>query len=211
MEKKKILGFYDYTVILTYLGAAFAITGIFCSINYRFLLAIICIVMAGICDMFDGRVAFTKNRNHQERLFGVQIDSMSDLINFGIFPAVFVYMYLDRELLAGIVSGAYILCALIRLSFFNVMETERQEKNDKHGTDYLGIPVTASAFLMPLVYISSELFFEHIGNLFIFLLIILGIGFLSGFRTRSPRKLGLILILILVLIEIAGIIFVALQ
>ena len=211
MKKKKILGFYDYTVILTYLGAAFAIAGIFCSINKRFLLAIICIVLAGICDMFDGKVAFTKNRNHQERMFGIQIDSMSDFVNFGIFPAVFVYMYLDRSVLAGVFSGIYILCALIRLSFFNVMEAERQEKNDKHGTEYLGVPVTASAFLLPFVYLSSELFFEHKGNIFIILLIVLSVGFLCGFRTRSPKKLGLIFILIFALVEVVGIIFVALR
>ena len=63
MEKKKVIGFYNYTVILTYIGMLFAFVGILASIRTDFTTAIICLMFAGICDMFDGLVASTRERN----------------------------------------------------------------------------------------------------------------------------------------------------
>ena len=88
--KKKLLGFYDYTVVLTYAGMLFAFCGILEAIGQYYKGAILCLMIAGLCDMFDGAVASTKERNRQEKRFGVQIDSLSDLISFGILPAVLV-------------------------------------------------------------------------------------------------------------------------
>ena len=48
-------------------------------------------MIAGLCDMFDGKIASTMERTRQEKRFGVQIDSLSDLICFGVLPALIVY------------------------------------------------------------------------------------------------------------------------
>ena len=53
--------------------------------------AVICLMIAGFCDMFDGTIASTKERTQQEKCFGIQIDSFSDLICFGALPAIIVY------------------------------------------------------------------------------------------------------------------------
>ena len=90
MKMKKPLGYYDYTVVLTYVGMLCAIIAIFLSINMNYLDAVIFLMLSGVCDMFDGTIAATKNRNANEKRFGIQIDSLSDLISFGIMPAVFV-------------------------------------------------------------------------------------------------------------------------
>ena len=85
-----MLGVYDYTVILTYMSLISATTGILVSlpgyghpyIGVFFLLA------CGLCDAFDGMVARTKkNRTVFHKNFGVQIDSLSDLVAFGVLPA----------------------------------------------------------------------------------------------------------------------------
>lgn len=83
-----MLGVYNYTVLLTYIGM---LTG-----PHRHRLrhgrtdpmgAAVPCFLAGLCDMFDGKIASTKkDRTPQEKRFGVQIDSLSDLICFGVLP-----------------------------------------------------------------------------------------------------------------------------
>ena len=65
--KKRLLGYYDYTVILTYCGMLFAFYGILQVINENYWLAVCCLMLAGICDMFDGTVAATRQRTDRER------------------------------------------------------------------------------------------------------------------------------------------------
>ena len=70
-----MIGFYDYTVILTYLGALAGLLGISLSMSSKFLGAILCMAAALVCDTLDGMVARRKkNRTRQEMLFGIQID-----------------------------------------------------------------------------------------------------------------------------------------
>ena len=88
-----MIGFYNYTVILTYLGTLSGFLGITFAFNEKPLIALICLIFAGLCDMFDGKVASTKQRTQQEKRFGIQIDSLSDVICFGVLPAVIVYQF----------------------------------------------------------------------------------------------------------------------
>ena len=83
-----MLGFYNYTVILTYLGAASGIYGIItCLSRQSPRIGVLCLMLSGLCDMFDGTVARTRQRSDDEKRFGIQIDSLSDLICFGVLPA----------------------------------------------------------------------------------------------------------------------------
>lgn len=70
------LGFYSYTVILTYLGLLSSVYGMTQALEGHFRMAIACLVFSGICDMLDGKVARSKkNRTEDEKKFGIQIDS----------------------------------------------------------------------------------------------------------------------------------------
>ena len=62
-----MIGFYDYTVILTYLSLLSAVTGIGLAVAHHPLLAILCLMFSGLCDMFDGRVARTKKNRTAEQ------------------------------------------------------------------------------------------------------------------------------------------------
>ena len=94
MEKRKMIGFYNYTVILTYISLVSSVIGIAQLFNHNFLTAIFCLMLSGFCDMFDGVVARKhKTRTEQEKVFGIQIDSLCDLVCFGVFPALFNYEY----------------------------------------------------------------------------------------------------------------------
>ena len=85
-----MIGVYDYTVILTYLSLLAGCTGTIIAmsgVGHPYI-GMFLMLFAGLCDGFDGRVARTKkNRTELEKKFGMQIDSFSDLISFGLLPA----------------------------------------------------------------------------------------------------------------------------
>lgn len=199
--KKKVLGYYNYTVILTYGGMLIAFYGILCAINQEFWNAIFCLMLAGICDMFDGTVAATKERTASEKRFGIQIDSLSDLICFGVLPAIFVYMYCEQNKYIGIVCALFVLCALIRLSYFNVMEEERQNKTNERRKTFNGVPVTTLALLLPIVYIIYENKIIKSMLYFPIFLALMGTGFLSTIEVKKPGAVGKTCIVIIGLIE----------
>lgn len=149
----KLIGVYDYTVVLTYLSLLSAVLGIHMASNDHFLTAIICLVVSGICDAFDGMVARSKkNRTEDEKAFGIQLDSLCDVISFGIFPAVLCY-YMGVDGAVGIIIVfLYCLCAVIRLAFFNVIEGKRQQTESGCNKTYRGLPVTSISIILPIAY-----------------------------------------------------------
>ena len=150
-----MIGFYDYTVILTYLGALFGLLGISMSIHGLYVNAILCMAGALVCDTLDGIVARgKKNRTRGEMLFGIQIDSLCDLLSFGVCPAVLFYMLGMRSFLDMALLGGYCLCCVIRLGYFNVLalEAELGTKGDFHG-----LPVVCLDVMVPVVYLLFRL------------------------------------------------------
>ena len=78
-----MIGFYNYTVILTYIGLMFSVLGIMETLHGHWKLAILFLVFSGACDMFDGKIARSKkDRTEEEKRFGIQIDSLCDLDMF---------------------------------------------------------------------------------------------------------------------------------
>ena len=181
-----MLGIYNYTVILTYIGFLSGFAGILCALEGNAAWALNCLVLAGICNVFDGKVASTKkDRTRSEKRFGIQIDSLSDLVCFGVLPAVIVYT-LGRGWLRAVACGAYVLCALIRLAWFNVDEEARQDFDTGRRKVYLGLPVTSAAAVFPLLYGLCILFCWPISILSIFVLLLVAAAFLTPFSIRKP-------------------------
>ena len=80
-----MIGVYDYTVIATYVSLLFGLAGIYASAHENLPAALLFLMLAGLLDAFDGRIARTKkNRTDTEKNFGIQIDSLCDLISFGV-------------------------------------------------------------------------------------------------------------------------------
>ena len=218
-----MLGVYNYTVILTYLGMLFSFAGIhfvFSDIDRSFPLAILCLMIAGVMDMFDGKVASTKkNRTPSEKLFGIQIDSMADIISYGVFPALIVYKLASLngqnsnftqehpvgKIVVICICALYLLCALIRLSYFNVDEMERQEKTDDCRHEYRGLPVTSIALILPFVFIVS--YYSGIKTPPIipcaFLLAVMSFAFILPFKMPKPHFWGKIFMVIIGMAEFA--------
>ena len=184
----KFIGFYDYTVILTYLSLVSAVAGMGLAAEGRFTAAVLCLMASGICDAFDGIVARSKkNRTEDEKSFGIQIDSLCDAVSFGVFPAVLCY-HMGVDGIWGLICLVpYVLCAVIRLAFFNVMEGKRQQSEGGSNKTYRGLPVTSISMLFPPVYL---LRFVLQGRLFTSLLHILlplsAILFILDFSVKKP-------------------------
>ena len=153
------------------------------NINY----ALLCLVISGFCDMFDGAIASTRKRTKKEKRFGVQIDSLSDLICFGVLPAIIVNFKVNNKFTAWI-CGLYVLCALIRLAYFNVDEEERQDKEDGRRKYYLGMPVTMVAVILPLACI----YLPRTGSLFV--LLAASIAFLTPVKLKKAGNISKIIL-----------------
>lgn len=100
-----MLGVYDYTVILTYISLWISIGGMMLSLNGHLDLAVLCLALSGLCDMFDGKIARTKkDRTEIEKRFGIQIDSLCDIVCFGVGPAIICYC-MGMNGIVGVLTG----------------------------------------------------------------------------------------------------------
>ena len=220
-----MIGYYDYTVVLTYLSMLSATTGIMLCLNDigHPYLGMFFLMFCGLCDAFDGKVARTKkNRTEQMKQFGIQIDSLSDLVAFGVLPACigiamlrssiefsifpdFKFLHLaDKttiiKIILTLVAIFYALAAMIRLAFFNVLEEERQ-KTEGGGVNktYLGLPVTSATILLIHIFCKADLTILY----FVFLAIV-GFLFVSRIQIKKPTTKGVLIMIAFGLVE-AGI------
>ncbi len=185
-----MLGVYNYTVILTYLGMLVSFFGISFAVGGDLRSALTCLMISGICDMFDGKIASTMVRTKTEKRFGIQIDSLSDLICFGVLPAMIVCQAASKNQWTLAISGFYLLCALIRLAWFNVDEEERQETTQQPRTVYLGLPVTTVALLLPMLAGICGMAGWSLTWTAPALLLVMALAFLTPFPLKKPALLG---------------------
>ena len=198
-----MIGFYNYTVILTYIGAGCALFGIYSAVgNSNPSLAMLMLMLAGLCDMFDGTVAKTRKRTVQEKRFGIQIDSLSDLICFGVLPAVIGYnLGMQNNVAYYIVLICYTLAALIRLAYFNVMEEERQQTTGGPRTYYEGLPVTNVALILPLVYSFRSYMVPYFPQVYAVCLALIAVAFVLKFKVIKLKLKGMLVCLVVGIAE----------
>lgn len=155
----KVIGVFDYTVVLTYLSLLFAVFGMSQSIYGYYAVAVVCILVSGICDAFDGAVARTKkNRTDDEKMYGIQLDSLCDAVSFGVAPAFLCY-FLGVDGIVGVtLLGIFCICGVIRLAFFNVLEINRQKTEGGCNKVYRGLPITSTSIIIPIAYLFRYIF-----------------------------------------------------
>ncbi len=202
------IGVYDYTVLLTYLSLLSSVFGITQAIGGNFTTAVFCLAFSGVCDAFDGRVARTKkNRTDDEKNFGIQLDSLCDVICFGLFPALICYFLGLKGIIGFGIIAFYCLCAVIRLAFFNVMEANRQKTEGGCAKIYRGLPVTSISIILPLAFWMQFLIPSYAFPILLhFVLLITGFLFILDFKLRKPG-LKTILTLMGLTAVIIGVIF----
>ncbi|MCR4566619.1 MAG: CDP-alcohol phosphatidyltransferase family protein [Pseudobutyrivibrio sp.] len=225
-----MIGVFDYTVILTYLSTISGVVGIIITmtgIGHPYC-GILFLMVSGLLDGFDGKVARTKkNRSEFEKRFGVQIDSLSDLICFGVLPASIGMAQLrvsgiltefkrgsrpdNYSLVLLLVSIAvfYVLAALIRLAYFNATCEERAEEAKEKGKEYFtGLPVTTAALVFPLTLVVHWFARADLTVFYFWVLFIIGIFFISNLKVPKPNKKQFAVIIIIGLVELIATLFI---
>lgn len=204
-----MIGFYNYTVILTYIGLLSSVAGIFLASGVGNMpasprYAIICLMISGLCDMFDGKVARTsKNRTEQEKQFGIQIDSLCDLVCFGVLPSVIGYSVGMKKWLDIPILILFPLCAVIRLAYFNVTEELRQKKTSDVRKIYEGLPVTSVALILPFLYsFRNDIGYEKFPCIYGTVLLLTAIAFITRFKIKKPGMKSMFMFLGLGILEL---------
>lgn len=206
-KKKKVIGFYHYGVILTYISVISAITGICFSVGGNKgplpYVGVICLLISGICDSFDGAVARTrKNRSREDKMFGERIDSLSDLIAFGVAPAMIGFGMKINKWYFIPVYAIFVLCALIRLAYFDVTEEIRMEdENCGKRKFYEGLPVTNVGFILPIFYLVATMFAPQSLGWSLTMVIgylLLAIAFVSPFKVKKLGVKGIFVLMAVV-------------
>ena len=230
-----MIGYYDYTVVLTYLSMLSATTGVMLCLNDigHPYLGMFFLMFCGLCDAFDGKVARTKkNRTDSMKKFGIQIDSLSDLVAFGVLPACigiamlrssiefltfphikFLHLHLaDKstiiKIILTVIAVFYALAAMVRLAYFNVIEEERQETETGVRKTYVGLPVTSSALVFPTILLIHIFCSADLTLLYFLFLAIVGFLFVSDIQVKKPTTKGILVMIGIGIVEAVALAFI---
>ncbi len=141
------------SVLVTYLGVIFGVISMyfafskmaFSDVSYmRY--SLVFLVLAGVCDMFDGKVARMCKRTKEEKEFGIQIDSLADTVSFVVLPIVIMLSLGMTSPFEVIVYTLLVISGITRLGYFNV-----HANLDDPVKYYNGLPVTSTAIIYPVL------------------------------------------------------------
>jgi len=150
---KIFLGYYNKSVILTYIGAAAAVIGMALALSGEMKYAVLCLIVCGVADLFDGMIARRCKRTEEEKEFGIQIDSLTDMVSFAVFPVVISFAMGNTSWYHMVISAFYVLAAITRLGFFNVSVSASSETKF-----YTGLPVTFASLIVVSAFIVGSIF-----------------------------------------------------
>lgn len=207
-KEKKFIGYYSLSVFVTYLGVISAVFGVYLALTRKITLAISCLIISGICDAFDGKIARKTKRTEQEKDFGIQLDSLADMVNFIFLPIAIFYGLGMSTWYNVVIYILFTLGGVIRLAYFNTVATK-----DAPVEYYSGLPVTTTAIIFPLLYILKYCVgFECFKIIYTISMLLTSILFISNFKLKKPKgqaaylflALGIVGIIILFILRLKG-------
>jgi len=176
---------------ITLIGVCIGLSSIKFALDGKFTLAVIAILFAGLMDALDGRIARLIKGTSK---MGKELDSLGDVISFGVAPAFIMYFwnlqYLDK--LGWFVCLIYVVCVALRLARFNVNTSEEPSWKDNF---FEGVPSPAGGIivLMPLIFSFSgfgEFFYKINYDLIVpIFFIIVSLMLISTIPTYSFKKI----------------------
>lgn len=153
IEDTGIQKFIAISDIISLLNMSSGFLSVISSISQNFELAALLMIFAIMFDSVDGWVARKTNRN-DELGFGKNIDSLSDIVSFGVAPAVFVYSTMNTaptivQQIGTAVCLFIVVCGVLRLTRYNVIADKIDTK------DFIGFPIPGIAFIIATLYLSG--------------------------------------------------------
>lgn len=178
-----MLGFWNKSVYITYFGAFAAVAGLLLGIKYANVdYAFVGMIIAAVCDMFDGKIArHLKNRKEIEKDFGVEIDSLADVVCFITIPAITIFLFGLTEIYQIILLSLYVVCGIIRLAYFNVAMSDKNKAIEY----YQGLPVPMSVPIFGLVWLLLKVFSFNANIVYTILVPVVGYLHISKLRIRK--------------------------
>ena len=187
--------------ICSLLGLLSAVLGIYFAIEKNFPAAIIGLLWAVLFDWLDGIVARRmKDRTKEQETLGAQLDSLIDIVSFGVLPAILLLSYGDYGL--WYLPGAFIFIAsgAIRLSYFNVYGLIDNKS-------YLGLSVDSNGLIIPLIFLFESFFSQANFSVILYaLLLVLSALNLSSIRVNKlgGRWIYAVVVYVLILTALFG-------
>ncbi|MER2037530.1 MAG: CDP-diacylglycerol--serine O-phosphatidyltransferase [Solibacillus sp.] len=134
--------------IITITNMSFGGAAIMATLNESYSYSVLLIFIAAFLDRYDGKVA---RKFNQESELGKQLDSMADIISFGVAPALLMYemVLLDAGVTGMMMPVLFIAAGALRLARFNVMDSTGY---------FVGLPITAAGTLLTLSYFFINVF-----------------------------------------------------
>jgi len=175
--------------ILTLIGVCIGLSSIKFALDDRYGIAIIAIVFAALIDGLDGRIARLIKGTSK---VGKELDSLTDVISFGVAPAFIMYFWSLNNLgkFGWLLCLVYVICVALRLARFNINSNEEPSWRDNF---FEGVPSPAGGILvlMPLIYSLSGFEFFKINFEIIVPVLFVTVSFLliSKFPTYSLKKI----------------------
>ena len=175
--KRYFIGVYNLANCVTFLGIAAAVVGICFADQPK--IAMLMLLLSGICDLFDGRVARSFKRTDTEKRFGIQLDSFADTVSFVIFPAVFLVTQ-TRTVWTVLLAIVYVFAGVTRLCWFDITT----DGNTKY---FSGVPVTYMGLFLPLLYAVHALtHFPGVTVAAAALMLVMAVLFVLNIRVKKP-------------------------
>ena len=184
-SRKNMLSFLrDKANLLTVAGLVSSVVGIYFAIKGSFAVAMIAMLWAIFFDWFDGPVArLTKDRDKSHREFGAAFDSLVDLVNFAVFPAIVLLSYGEFSPLFLPGAVALIAAGAIRLSYFGVWGLEGD-------STYVGLSLDINCFLFTFVFLFEKLVDREIFQWVIYAMSVV-LATLNVSSMRMPKMVGI--------------------
>ncbi len=205
--------------VVTLVGLIIGVSSIRFALESAWEKSVYCILIATIVDGLDGRVARMLNATSH---FGAELDSLCDFINFGLCPALLLYLWSFQQYEYKVISWAsimlFVVCMAIRLARFNtaIVETDKTVKNNSNF--FTGVPAPSGAILalIPMILdfeittIISEFSVRNHTLYINFYIVIIALMLASRFPTMSlkniqikPEYLSLSMIISAIIIIVA--------
>ena len=198
--KKPFIGVYNPANAVTYLGIAAAVVGIAFAAQPK--IAMLMLLLSGICDLFDGRVARMFKRTETEKRFGIQLDSFADTVSFVIFPAVFLVTQAPGYG-SVLIAVVYVFAGVTRLCWFDITT----DGNTKY---FQGVPVTYMGLFLPALYAIRALFrIPDVTWIAEALLIVMAVLYILNIRVKKPGGVWYVIFTLLALATGAVLLFVS--
>ena len=192
-----MIGKWNKSVIATYVGMLLAVASIFLMMSGLYKAAMMCFMGAGICDLFDGTIARMCKRTEDEKNFGIQLDSLVDVVSFIVLPVVLIVKLAGLTWYVAVAAVLYSVFGIARLAYFNVCQEENEDK-DSPIKYYTGMPVTYAALVFPLVYLLHLYFNTEVTALFMCIAMeIMALLFILKIKFIKPGKKGYIFLMLL--------------